>query len=153
MELVPTKTISALSILPHLALRYVNVPYIFGGKSALVGLDCSGLVCELLQAVGVLSTNEELGSQQLYNKFKDSQIGVIGLGSLAFYGKSVTEIDHVAMFLDTHLIIEAGHGTSDTLTVEQAKLRDAKGRVRPFNYRKDLVAVVRPLYEDFGLHD
>lgn len=154
MELLPGKSISALWVLPHIAFSFLNLPYIYGGKSALVGLDCSGLACEILGALGLIPRNSEFGSQQLYDKFKDSSSdGVSAIGSLAFYGKDTSHIDHVGIFLDTFFIIEAAHGDSTTLTVELAKSKNAKTRVSPYNYRKDLVAVLRPKYEDFGLHD
>lgn len=153
MDLSVAKANSALSLLPQIALRYLNIPYIYGGKSALVGLDCSGLVCELLQALGLIGPNEDMNSQQLYDKFKGTFDDVVGVGSLAFYGKSLPQIDHVAMFLDTHLVIEAGHGDATTTSIEAARQRDAKVRVRPFNYRKDLVAITRPDFENFGYHE
>lgn len=153
-EFLVGKHNSSLSLLPLIAMSYMNVPYIYGGKSPLDGLDCSGLVCELLQSVGALGANEDHNSQGLFNHFKDKSTHLeIALGCLAFYGKSITEISHVAMFLDTHLVIEAGHGTSETKSEDQAAKRDAKVRIRPFNYRKDLIAILRPKYEDYGLHD
>lgn len=154
MEFTIGSVNGALWVLPPLAMKFVNLPYVYGGKTPLGGIDCSGLVCELLQAVGVLGTNEDLNSQMLYDRFcKVGVDGEIALGALAFYGESVSKISHVAMFLDTHLIVEAGHGTSQTLSATDALKRDAKVRIRPFNYRKDLVAVIRPKFQDYGLHD
>lgn len=144
----------SLWIIRPLAISMLNIPYIYGGKSPINGLDCSGVVCELLQSLGLIGRNVEMNSQMIFDNFKNkSAEGVIALGSLAFYGESASKISHVAMFLDTHFIIEAGHGTSDTKEVSQAQIRDAKVRISPFNYRKDLVAVLRPKFEDYGLHD
>ena len=139
-----------IELFQKLMLSYLNIPYIFGGKNPLVGEDCSGLVCEFLKALGVLATNDELGSQQLYNKFEPMTIpgGLVSTGSLIFFGKDKSHIDHVAMFLDSDFIVEAGHGTADTLTKEIATQRGAFTRVRPFHYRTDLVAV---LTVDLGL--
>lgn len=145
---------SALEFLPLLALGYLNIPYIYGGKTIFPGLDCSGLICDLLGSLGVIPRNSEFNSQALYNLLKPNSVdGEIALGSLAFYGASISAIDHVAMFLDTHLIIEAAHGDHTTTTIEEAYKKNARVRVSPFNYRKDLVAVLRPKYEDIGLHD
>lgn len=135
-----------------LMLSYLNIPYIFGGKNPLVGEDCSGLVCEFLKALGVLGTNEELGSQQLYDKFKPMTSAQVRepahTGSLVFYGKDESHIDHVAMFIDEKFIIEAGHGTSDTLTKDIAAQRGAYTRVRPYTYRTDFITI---LNIDLGL--
>lgn len=126
-----------------LMLSYLNIPYIYGGKNPLTGEDCSGLVCEFLKALGTLETNEELGSQQLHDHFAPvAHQGAASTGSLVFYGADESHIDHVAMFIDGHFIVEAGHGTSDTLTKEIAEKRGAFVRVRPYTYRKDLVTIL-----------
>lgn len=138
-----------IDLFQKLMLSYLNIPYIFGGKNTLQGEDCSGLVCEFLKAVGKLKTNDEFGSQQLYNMFKPmTQAGGPFTGSLAFYGADVSHIDHVAMFLDSNFIVEAGHGTADTLTKDIAAQRGAYSRVRPHIYRADLVDI---LNIDLGL--
>lgn len=141
-----------MDLFVRLALKYIGTPYIYGGKNPLQGLDCSGLVCELLTAIGLFQTGTEYNAQHIYLQVHPlSEEHVFGPGSLAFYGKSLTEIDHVAFFLNTHQVIEAGHGTSQTLTKEIAAQRGACVRVRPFDYRKDLVAILRPKYEEMGL--
>lgn len=138
-----------IDLFQKLMLSFLNLPYIYGGKNPLQGEDCSGLVCEFLKALGILKTNEELGSQQLYNKFHPVSVqGEPVVGSLIFYGADANHIDHVAMFLDPHFIVEAGHGTADTLTKEISAQRGAYSRVRPFTYRADFVGI---LNLDLGL--
>jgi cell wall-associated NlpC family hydrolase len=131
-----------LELFQKLMLSYLNIPYIFGGKNPLQGEDCSGLVCEFLKALGKLKTNDELGSQALFNLYKGQGVSNRQTGALVWYGKSVTEIDHVAMFLDGTFIVEAGHGTADTLSKEIATQRGAFTRVRPYTYRADLVEII-----------
>lgn len=138
-----------VELFQRIMICYLNIPYIYGGKNVLTGEDCSGLVCEFLKAVGKIGTNEEFGSQALYNKFKPmTALSEPRTGSLAFYGKSANEVDHVAMFIDSKYIIEAGHGTADTTTKEIATQRGAYSRIRPFNYRSDLIEI---LNVDLGL--
>lgn len=138
-----------IDLFQKLMLSYLNIPYIFGGKNPLGGEDCSGLVCEFLKALGKIGTNEEFGSQQLHDKFKPmTTAGGPKPGSLVFYGKDESHIDHVAMFIDNNFIVEAGHGTADTLTKDIATQRGAFSRVRPYTYRADLVTV---LNIDWGL--
>lgn len=137
-----------MTLFQAIALSFLNIPYIYGGKTPLVGMDCSALACEILQATGALETNTELSSQQLFDLFRNDQFeGALKEGDLAFYGQGSSQISHVAVFLDNNLIIEAGHGNSQITTIVMAQNRDAKTRVRPHNYRKDLVAVVRPNYK------
>ncbi len=153
MNLTEGKPNTAMTILAQIALQYIGVPYIYGGKNALQGLDCSGLVCELLHALGAIPFGFDANALGIHSHFAPlSKDGEITTGSLAFYGPDLKSIDHVAMFLDTHLIIEAGHGTPQTLTKEIATQRGAMVRVRPYNYRKDLVCVLRPNYEDMGFN-
>jgi cell wall-associated NlpC family hydrolase len=132
-----------IDLFQKLMLSYLNIPYIFDGKNPLGGEDCSGLICEFLKALGKIGTNDEFGSQQLYDKFKPmTQAGGPSTGSLAFFGKDEGHIDHVAMFIDDHFIVEAGHGTADTLTKAIAAERGAYSRVRPVTYRADFVATL-----------
>lgn len=141
-----------MSALYAYALSFMFIPYKWGGKVPLSGLDCSGLVCEILQAAGVLKTNEEMNAQQLHAMLMlQANKTALGLGSLAFYGASPTQINHVAFFLNEHLVIEAGHGDSTVVTKDDAEKRGAYVRVRPYNYRGDLIAVIRPEYEMLGL--
>jgi cell wall-associated NlpC family hydrolase len=134
------------------AMSFLFIPYKWAGKVPLIGLDCSGLVCEILQAAGILKTNEEMNAQQLYSLMQlQGNKSALGLGSLAFYGIGLTQINHVAFFVNEHLVIEAGHGDSTVVTREDAEKKGAYVRIRPYNYRGDLVAVIRPEYEMLGL--
>jgi cell wall-associated NlpC family hydrolase len=154
MDFTIGKDNSALWLLPQLAMEFVNIPYIYGGKCALTGLDCSGLVCELLGAIGLIPRNAEFNAQGIYDHFKDiSTYGEIAVGSLAFYGKSTSDIHHIGLLLDINFMIEAGHGDSTTTTLDAAKKKDAKSRVSRWNFRKDLVNILRPHYGDYDLHN
>ena len=134
------------SLLTQIMLTHMNLPYIYGGKNPLLGLDCSGLVCCLLKSVHLLGTNEDLGSQELHDRFlPQSDLDVRDLGSLAFYGTDGV-IDHVTMMLDSEFMIEAGHGTPQTLTRDIAAHRGAYTRVRHIDYRQDFIKVFRPKY-------
>lgn len=137
------------------AKSMLGIPYIYGGNTPLSGLDCSGLVCELLKSVGELGTMEDLSAQALFDKYHNGagEWNRIAPGSLVFYGESVAKISHVAMILDvsgTPRIIEAGHGTPAILTIEDAKKRGAFVRIRQMSYRKDLVAIIKPYYRGIG---
>lgn len=127
------------------ALSFLGVPYRWGGNNPLTGLDCSGLVCEILKGHGVVPHSMDATSQQLFNMFGDSSVSP-QLGALAFYGKSKDEITHVAFCLNDRLIVEAGSGNHNVTDLSEAQAKGAVVRIRPLNYRRDLVSVLMPVY-------
>ena len=139
-------------LLTTYALSFVGLPYIYGGNNPVVGLDCSGLVCEILKSVGAIGGKEDLSAQQLFDRFQHSgRWNSYGAGSLVFFGKSVTDISHVAVMIDRFRIVEAGSGDPTVLTVDDAIKKNAFVRVREITNRKDLVAVIRPPYPMVGV--
>jgi cell wall-associated NlpC family hydrolase len=135
----------------HYALRFVNIPYVYGGNYPPTGLDCSGLCSEILKAGGAIGNKEDLTAQQLFERFQhNGRWNSYAAGSLVFYGESVTKISHVAWMIGSGMIIEAGGGMSTTRTIEEAKSLNAFVRVRQWNYRKDFVAIIRPTYPLIG---
>ena len=133
-------------VLQAYMIRLVGVPYRWGGDDPSLGFDCSGLAQELLASVGMDPPGDQT-AQNLYDHFAKSNLGPVkACGALAFYGKSVTEITHVGMMLDSVHIVEAGGGGSSTTTLEAAAKQNAFVRIRRFDHRKDVVAVLMPRY-------
>lgn len=132
------------------ALSFIGLPYKWGGDDPVEGFDCSGLIIELYKSVGILPRDYDGTAQSIYDLFeKQSLQNSYGLGSLVFYGESVTKITHVAMLIDNSQpwrIIEAGGGNSHVLNKEDAALKNAYVRIRPMNYRSDKVAVIKPIF-------
>lgn len=125
-------------------LQFLKIPYMWGGDDPIKGFDCSGLVQELLSMIGLDPIGDQT-AQGLFDYFKEnSKEGPRDTGTLCFYGASLQKITHVALMLDTVTIIEAGGGGSKTTTPEAAAAQNAYVRLRPFNHRKDLVALVNP---------
>jgi murein DD-endopeptidase len=125
-------------------LHYLSLPYKWGGDDPIKGYDCSGLVQELLAMVGVDPAGDQT-AQALYDHFKSrSKEGSRDTGALVFYGRSLTQITHVAMIIENQTIIEAGGGGSKTVDLESAALQNAYVRLRSFNHRKDVLAVLMP---------
>ena len=132
------------------ASSFLHTPYKWGGNNALTGIDCSGFICEILRAGGLLKNSEDMTAQDMYSIFSKPGRGLACVqghpGCLVFYGKSLTEISHVALCLTPTRIIEAGGGDSKTKTLDDAKARGAFVRVRRIDYRGDFLAIVRPTY-------
>jgi cell wall-associated NlpC family hydrolase len=143
-----------MNLLIDYAMRFVGKPYEWGGKTPVVGgYDCSGYASEILRFAGLIGNREILNSQQLYDRFSrtGTQCAVGSAGALAFYGESVTKINHVAFMVDRYRILEAGGGDSTTLTPEDADRRGAMVRGRLVDYRGKPVAIVKPRYATIGL--
>jgi cell wall-associated NlpC family hydrolase len=126
------------------ALSFLGTPYIWGGQSP-QGADCSGFVIMVLQAEGILPNKFDATSQGLHTYFRVNgakKVRSPSQGCLAFYGKSVDRITHVALCLDGNQVIEAAGGDSTTNTAEDAAARGAHVRIRKLRYRSDLVDVL-----------
>jgi len=129
------------------AMSFVGQPYKWGGSNPISGFDCSGLVQEVLMAVGMDIPGDQ-NAQAFYNHFSErGHDGVKGLGALVFYGSSEGQITHIAMMVDGHHCVGANGGGSKTTSVGAADVADAFVKVRPYDYRKDMIAVIMPNYD------
>lgn len=137
-------------MLPELLLyarQLVGTPYAWGGDDPIGGFDCSGLVSELLRAGGLVPWNYRNTAAGIYADFeKKSTHGVSGPGALAFYGKDLLHIDHVAFMVSKDQIIEAGGGNAQTTSDKVRIDKNAFVRLRPFDYRKDFLISLKPVY-------
>jgi cell wall-associated NlpC family hydrolase len=139
-----------MQLLIDYAMRMVGNHYQWGGSNPLTGMDCSGLVQELLSTAGIDPVGDQT-AQGLYNYFeKNGSYNKYGAGALAFYGQSTTKISHIAFCVDQYRIIEAGGGGSTTTSIEAAAKQNAFIRMRLINNRKDLQAVIMPSYVKIG---
>jgi len=136
-----------MNLLIDYALRFVGVPYIYGGKNPLVGLDCSGLVSLILKAGGALFFGMELSSGGIYEfLIKKHPTCDPKPGAVVFFGKDLQHICHVAFCLSDKIMIEAGGGHADTLTRQKAIEHNAFVKVMPIKYRSDYLCSIYPDY-------
>jgi cell wall-associated NlpC family hydrolase len=133
-------------VLFNYLMRFVGLPYIWGGKTPIKGMDCSGIVCEFLQAYGHLKSHEELKAQQLFDRFYNNNQFKPEFGSLCFFGQTSVAIGHVGIALNDFFMVEAGSGDQTTTDPDKAAKMDAFVRIRPIKSRKDLYAIVTPAY-------
>lgn len=141
----------SMELLRQYALTFIGKPYKWGGDDPIDGVDCSGLVQILLASVGLDPIGDQ-NAQALYDYFeKKGEWNTYKMGALAFYGKSVTQVTHVAMLLDQYRIIEAGGGGSAVTSKELAAEKNAYVRISLINYRSDLCAVIRPRFTTIGM--
>ncbi len=104
------------------ALRFLGVPYLWGGRSSL-GLDCSGLVQTALAAAGIAAPRDSDQQEAALGEAVPVAADLAGLrrGDLVFWR------GHVGMMLDeTRLIHANGHH----MAVAVEPLAEAQARIR-----------------------
>ena len=127
---------------------FIGRPYIWAGNGSGKcegGFDCSGLVVECLQAVGVLANGSDYSAKALYKHLLDQGWVKVPRGfetasDLCFWGKAEGSIVHVSIVIGPRQHLEAGGGGSGSKT---AGTSTGMVRVRPLSSRVDLLATLR----------
>lgn len=130
-------------------MAQVGEPYRYGGDDPVLGFDCSGLAQEALMAFGAMPRQPKMRAQTIFTLFKPVIVRpeeTTRMGDLIFFGRGPQDISHVGIAITEYLMIHAGGGTSDTLSLQVASDRNAFVRIDAIDYRKDRVAIVRPYY-------
>lgn len=101
--------------LTETAMRFVGVPYLWGGTSPF-GLDCSGFVQLVYKVHGVTllrDANLQAGDQRAYNV----DLADLAAGDLVFFSSSKSgRITHVGMMLDREQFIHSCGDNGVTIT-------------------------------------
>ena len=90
--------------LKSIALKYINAPYQWGGKSPF-GMDASGLVQMIFKIVGY-SLPRDIAHLNLQGK-SSSSVGEALPGDLAFFQNKKGEVNHVGIVLEEEKIIHS----------------------------------------------
>lgn len=140
------RNINAVSSMIEYGMCLIGTPYKWGGANPVSGMDCSGAIQEILSSIGFDPRGDQTAAG-LYESFAPrSEHGKLAAGALVFYGSSLDKITHVAMMINDFQVMEAGGGGSKTITRDDAARDSAFFRIRPFNLRTDIVAVLMPTY-------
>ena len=105
------------------AMTLVTTPYKWGGSN-FAGLDCSGLVILLLQAAGVFPYHQDASAADLAKTYGAVPFAKDGVkfGTLLFYGDPIF---HVTFALNEYQMVSASGGDHETVSVEDARLKNA----------------------------
>lgn len=114
------------------ALRLIDVPYLWGGKTN-SGIDCSGLVTYALWKAGGPDLRQTHGSEALQDECKPIA-GLPPPGALAFYRR------HVMVHVTLGIVVGACGGGETTTSVAKARQQGARVKVQAsYQYRKDFL--------------
>jgi hypothetical protein len=126
------------------AKHFIGTPYHWGGDDPMAGFDCSGLVVEVLQMVGILPHGRDYSADYLLCLFRRDEVACGYAGCLVFYLNPARKAIHVVLMIDNTLAIGADGGGSATITTADAIAQNAFVKIRPLDYRKGPRIIVDP---------
>lgn len=119
-----------------IAERFLNVPYHYGGYGP-TGIDCSGIVNEGEKGLGRMGEKDDRNAEGIWQHYKmqGKEVSADNLkpACLVFRPNAAGIMKHVEIiWRDVRLSIGASGGTPDTDTLEEAKMLDARVKIRPW---------------------
>lgn len=137
------------------ARAFIGQPYRWGGDDPIHGFDCSGLVIEILTAVGILPHRYDATASQLLATL--TALGAVTLesvkpGAVVFFRNTAGDLIHVELGIEAGLMLGASGGGSSTDDIEDAAAKNAFVKIRPAGYRLEQTTIVDP-FESQGRKD
>jgi cell wall-associated NlpC family hydrolase len=129
----------------NIAMKFIGLPYRWGGDNPMTGFDCSGFCIEILKSVGVLPRSGDWTAHGLWDRFRSQSVDSAAEGCLVFWWNSDrTRIIHVEYCINSELSIGASGGGSSTTSEQAAIAADAYIKVRPYESRSNLAGFRDP---------
>ena len=129
-------------------LSFHGKPYLWGGDDPMAGFDCSGLVMEALQSVGMIKRGLDYTAAGLYNMFRSRVVDTPKAGCLVFwYDSHGGNIIHVEMCVDKYYVVGASGGGRATDSLQDAIDQNAYVKMSPINYRGSNYIIVDPFMD------
>ena len=113
----------------EVAWHLLGTPYIWGGDDP-TGLDCSGLVVEILKSDGSLPRSGDWSANDLWIKYRETRTEHADVGCLAFFFRGGIAT-HVEFCIGRQYAIGASGGGSRTINAQVASEQNAYVKVRP----------------------
>lgn len=89
-----------------LSEKFLGLPYTWGGRSAMMGYDCSGFVQMLYRQMGIYLPRDSK-DQIKWEGFQETSFDTLSPGDLLFFGTASDAIRHVGLFLGHNTFIHA----------------------------------------------
>ncbi len=142
-----------MKTLVEYAKSFLGIRYQWGGKTPIGGLDCSGLVEEILRSIGMLGAEID-SAQMIYSTLSPKAMSSNkGPGALIFFGENTKQITHIGFMINDYQMIEAGGGTASVKDLATAIEHSAYVKIRPITHRNDCVAIFMPNYPLWVLNE
>ena len=141
----PLDTMRAWAVSTLLSLH--GKPYLWGGDDPMAGFDCSGLIMEVLQSVGMIKRGLDYSAAGLADIYRDHTVDTPKAGCLVFWCNSLGESFHVEMCIDKYYVVGASGGGRATDSLQDAIDQNAYVKMNPLNYRGSNYIIVDPFKE------
>ncbi len=100
----PTEEITYATELLEYAKQFIGTPYVYGGTSLTVGIDCSGFTSQVYEAMGT-TINRTAAGQYWSNGISVTKEELLP-GDLVFYGYN-GNVSHVGIYIGDEKIIHS----------------------------------------------